>query len=488
MHSPTPHQRRSTKMRLGVGLLALAATATAQRVVPISIAKAPLPGPGPHGLGRRAAYSSTLINQKNAYFTEVKIGTPPQTATLHVDTGSSDLWVLWENSDLCNSVALQEEWGTCVDTFSAAGSSTYETVGADAFQIAYVDETGARGDYFSDVVSIGDMTLKGLQMGIAVNSTCNWGMLGIGYNASVAAAEIYPNIIDLMVDQGKIATKAYSMYLNEYTAETGTILFGGVDTEKFYGELKSVPTIANKKTGAHDHFTVALTSLTAVSPSAQNSTALSTSPTPLEVILDSGTSMTYLPPSVTRPLYRMLNAIDDTSGSGSGQILVDCAQRTNTDLHLAFQFNGPSGPVVNVSAAEFILDDLRPYIAQGSLALPRNLPWKKDNTCRVGVLPAEHEPPYLVGDTFLRSAYVVYDLDNHAIGLAQSALGAAGSKIVEIKKGQGVPKVSGVAPPPPRATPAKQNAGVGRVREGLGAEAVGVAAAAALLGMGLLGW
>ncbi|KFY41714.1 hypothetical protein V494_02820, partial [Pseudogymnoascus sp. VKM F-4513 (FW-928)] len=39
--------------------------------------------------------------------------------------------------------------------------------------------------------------------------------------------------------------------------------------------------------------------------------------------------------------------------------------------------------------------------------------------------------PILFGDTFLRSAYVVYDLANNEIGLAQTDFNAKGSNIVE---------------------------------------------------------
>jgi hypothetical protein len=194
--------------------------------------------------------------------------------------------------------------------------------------------------------------------------------------------------------------------------------------------------------------------------------------------------MTYLPPSITNPLYKILNAVDDSSSTGSGQILVDCDWRSS-DLYIAFQFNGPSGPVINVSTTEFILDDLKPYISSGGLVLPTNLPWAKDSTCRLGVLPSTDEAPYLVGDTFIRSAYVVYDLDNHVIGLAQSNVGATGSKIVEIGKGESVPKVSGAAVP---AAGTKKNAGVGRMREGLRGEVVGVAVGVVVFGMGLIGW
>lgn len=51
----------------------------------------------------------------------------------------------------------------------------------------------------------------------------------------------------------------------------------------------------------------------------------------------------------------------------------------------------------------------------------------------------------LLGDTFLRSAYVVYDLTNEQLGMAEANHGATKSSIVELKKGDTkLPDVSGV--------------------------------------------
>lgn len=191
-------------------VLALSATGSARRVVQMDITKAT---PEQTGVDRRS-FSASLFNNKTAYFTSVGVGTPPQTLTLHVDTGSSDLWVLSKDADLCNDFLLQEEWGYCFDTFDYDASSTAKTVGDGDFSIRYVDGTGSSGDYITDKVTLGDgFSVTGLQMGLARESTSNWGMLGIGYTAAVSAAEPYPNIIDLLFQQGLIPTKAYSLYL-----------------------------------------------------------------------------------------------------------------------------------------------------------------------------------------------------------------------------------------------------------------------------------
>ena len=52
----------------------------------------------------------------------------------------------------------------------------------------------------------------------------------------------------------------------------------------------------------------------------------------------------------------------------------------------------------------------------------------------------------MLGDTFLRSAYVVYDLSNNEISLAQTNFNATKSNVMEIQSGTaGVPDATGVA-------------------------------------------
>ncbi|KAI0405609.1 aspartic peptidase domain-containing protein [Xylaria palmicola] len=418
-----------------VGLGAVATSVVAQKVIPLSFSRA---GPQHNGLRRRAGtYSQELNNNLTGggYFAEVALGTPPQPVTLILDTGSSDVWVLDTNADLCHSRSLQFIYGTCLATYEPADSSTYQLVDRGAFSIQYLDNSGADGDYIKDTLHIAGASIDALQVGLAENSTINSGLLGIGFNTNVAAAEPYPNIIDLFVEQDLIDIQAYSLYLDDLFAETGTILFGGIDTRKFIGQLKAVNILPDTRSRIYSSFTVALQSLKINASSNTRGSELLSQVTP--VILDSGTTLTYLPTTVARRIYSTFNAVDDTSGTGL--VYADCGLLSSErDTTIDFQFGGDDGPVIRVPMDELVLDNVKGYISIG-LELP-DLPF--DDVCSFGIQSLSNT--FLLGDTFLRSAYVVYDLTNKKIALAQANLNATESNVIEITA-SGIPLVSGVA-------------------------------------------
>lgn len=62
-------------------------------------------------IGKRAnTILESLYNnrQQGGYFINITVGTPPQPLSVILDTGSSDLWLLSTDTDLCNDPALQK--------------------------------------------------------------------------------------------------------------------------------------------------------------------------------------------------------------------------------------------------------------------------------------------------------------------------------------------------------------------------------------------
>lgn len=86
---------------------------------------------------------------------------------LVLDTGSSDLWCNAADSNLCSSLS-----NPCSTSGSYDGdsSSTYSHVSSD-FNISYADGSGAAGDYVTDTLRIGDVTVNDFQFGIGYSST-----------------------------------------------------------------------------------------------------------------------------------------------------------------------------------------------------------------------------------------------------------------------------------------------------------------------------
>lgn len=387
-------------------------------------------------LERATPIEQELINNitGGSYMTDVTVGTPPQPISLVIDTGSSDTFVLADFADQCSDASTAYLHGPCVGgVFDLSASSTYNTITTNGFRISYADKTGSSGDYFSDDFEIGGAKVSALQMGLAINTTVGVGIMGIGYTAgeSVTAKLRYPNLVDQLVAQKLINLKAYSLWLNDKESTTGNVLFGGIDTAKFVGTLKVIPVRPDIRTNTIRSFTVYLTGLS-VTDDSGSASALTNSSFTLPVILDSGTTISYLPQSILDSIVNAIGGFDDQDRSG--YTFVDCDWRTTRqNSYLSFTFGANGGPVINVPLSEVIRTLSRTYSAS---------PFKR--TCSLGIRAAN--PPYLFGDTFLRSAYVVYDIDHNQIALAQTNFEAPDSNVQEIPaSATGVPLLTGKA-------------------------------------------
>ena len=288
------------------------------------------------------------------------------------------------------------------------------------FNISYADGSGASGNYVKDTLSIGRQSLDAFQFGVGYVSSSYQGVLGVGYSANEASVQYigsqpYNNLPLAMVDAGLIATPAYSLWLNDLEASTGVILFGGVDTEKYDGDLSTLP-ILPEADGSHAEFLITLTGVR-VSPNGGSATSISNA-LPAAVLLDSGSTFSYLPNDLITPIYESLGAQYDSS---QGAAYVTC----DVSGTLEFTF---SEPTISVNIQDELL-----FPASDQQGNPLQT---SDGTqvCLLGLAPSGGSISVL-GDTFLRSAYVVYDLQNNEISLAQTTFNATRSNIQEISRG-----------------------------------------------------
>lgn len=323
-------------------------------------------------------------------------------------------------------------------TVNPNSSSTYDDFGVSEFDISYVDGSHSKGDYFRDAFKFANATLSNMTMGLGIDTTIPYGLLGVGYTTNEAIIETkeslsaqYDNLPALMMREGLIATNAYSLWLNDLDASTGNILFGGIDTSKYVGDLTRIPIVRNNKTREYDSFIVALTSLRAVSSSGID--VLTSREEPIEAVLDSGTTLSYLPTDIAQQIWTEVGAL---YSAAYGLALIPCRMQ-NSKGHFSFQFAGTSGPTVNVTMDELVLD----LVIQGPAPTFGSGKYAGEDACEFGI--QNTTGTNLLGDTFLRSAYVVYDLVNNEIGIAPTDFNATESTIIPFEsKGAVIPSAT----------------------------------------------
>lgn len=367
------------------------------------------------------------------YWVNITVGTPPQPLAVQLDTGSSDLWIPSSHADIC---AVSDGVSGCPNgAFIPSRSSTYKLLARD-FNMSYYDPSdNDAGDYISDTLVMGAARIPDMQMGLALTAVDAIGVMGISFAFGEAICwehgicdRIVPTVIDQLKAANVTQRNAYSMYLNDLKSDSGSILFGAIDTSKYTGPLIALPMQPDGQDNVTD-FSVTLTSVSIRTHDGRTQ-KLSAPDLAVPALLDSGTFDTELPSDIANAIISGMGAVVIQSSA-----TVSC-RYTDADATLIFGFGGSGGPEISVPMSEMVVDAGFTF-SDGSEA------------CYLGVDAVDLSlgGSIILGDTFLRSAYVVYDLENQVIGLAQAKynVGEKDSNIVPIPSGTGLPGVSSTA-------------------------------------------
>ena len=307
------------------------------------------------------------------------------------------------------------------------------------FKIQYADKLGVSGELIQDVLTveggsnellrISNATLGAVSEFLDTTAAMEThkhgrrrnihGTWGIGLEEGEFGPEFmdspqYPGTLGRMKELGFINARAYSLRLHNQDAATGSLLFGGVDTLKFEGPLIGMPLSLSPGKTYFDRFRIQLTRVnmfdevlgsTDVSPIQWNTVP------GVPAIPDSGSTWTFLPMDIAQNIFDYLNGTDAFPANSFGlrAVFVPC-EILRRNMNVTFQFGGWNGPRITVPIQELIKRD---HFEQAGAHR------RHHHQCLLEIFGG-HTKDAILGDNVLRSAYVVYDLDNKRIAMAQS--------------------------------------------------------------------
>lgn len=326
-----------------------------------------------------ADHAVPISNFLNAqYFSEITIGTPPQTFKVVLDTGSSNLWV---PSSECGSIACYLH-----TKYDSSSSSTYKKNGT-SFEIRY--GSGSLSGFVSeDTMTIGDLKIKNQifaeateEPGLAFAFGRFDGILGLGFD-TISVNKIPPPFYN-MIDQGLLDEPVFAFYLgdtNNGESDESEVIFGGINKDHYTGKITEIP--LRRKA----YWEVDLDAITFGDSTAELDNT--------GVILDTGTSLIALPSTLAELLNKEMGA----KKGYNGQYTVECDKRDSLP-DMSFTLSGYN---FTITPYDYILE------VQGSCI-----------SSFMGMdFPEPVGPLAILGDAFLRKWYSIYDLGKGTVGLA----------------------------------------------------------------------
>lgn len=239
-----------------------------------------------------------------------------------------------------------------------------------------------------------------------------------------------------MVAQSLIASRAFSLDLRDVDSPDGALIFGGVDTGKFIGSLEKCPILDGSQTpSGADRYWITMTTIGMTTPDGDSGLLASGE---LAVFLDSGGTLTRLPTSVFQSIGDAFAGFGAQYDESSGYYIIDCdAMKQSGSVDFGF-----GDKVISIAFEDFIWHnpDLDACFVGVLADDGKSMSCRSPSECHEHADKRADEP--VLGDSFLRAAYVVYDQDNGNLHLAQAA--NCGSNLVAISSGaDAVPSATG---------------------------------------------
>lgn len=317
------------------------------------------------------------------------------------------------------------------------------------------------GTYATDTVSVGGVSVQNQQFGLGTstsdiltnptvvgggggggtssnndNNPIANGILGLGYPALTASATklgtTYNPFVFNLVEQNLIQQHLFSVYMNSASADgwAGEVIFGGVDSSKYTGNLTYVPvaqiststTPLKKRAGNNNYYywMVHGQGIQVSSNDNHSSAQISLSGDSAAFVIDTGTTLTYFPNSMADQIASALVGNDGYALDSSSQTyIVECKKAAQQGTTLELQISDSSSASSNPLTIAVPVSQL--VIPLDSNSIDTSM------SCMLGIAPlgSSHQSSsssssnmILIGDSVLRTAYLVFDIGNNQVGFA----------------------------------------------------------------------
>jgi len=325
------------------------------------------------------------------YLCEVQIGTPAQNALLDFDTGSSDLWI-W-STELPKST--QEE-GSGHTIFDPSKSSTFKTSKGETWNISYGDSSSASGIVGTDNVSIGKVTIKNQAIELAKQMSEQFvegpgdGLLGLAWGSinTVTPTQVQTPV-ENMITQDDIpkSDELFTAKLGSWRDAAdpdkgaGFYTFGEIDSATVNGQTISYTPVDNSQ----GFWMVDSASATVAGKTVDQSGNTA--------IIDTGTTLALVSDKTVKAIY---DAIPGSKYDSTQQGYVFPSSTTADQL-----------PVVS-----FAVGDKQFAVQKEDLSFA-----DAGNNMVFGGIQSRGTMTFdILGDTFLKSIYAIFDQGNQRFG------------------------------------------------------------------------
>ncbi|KAI8144855.1 rhizopuspepsin 5 precursor [Fennellomyces sp. T-0311] len=332
------------------------------------------------------------------YFAEINIGTPPQTFKLNLDTGSADLWT---TSKECLGCASSHA------AFDHEASESYKP-SDKTWNIQYGDGSKASGVVGFDTVSMGGLVLQNQAVELATseekfdNEPID-GIMGLGFKQLCTVYGI-DTVLENLRNQEVVQHSMFGVWFGkQINGGGGEYVFGGHNSNRYVGELTRVPVqnvqgywgiiINNGHVGDklipwevdEELLPAYLDILSGFDLPVDDVTSIALpNVPPMTAIVDTGTTLIILPPGVAQLIGSLYGAEQNEDGTFN----ISCDESQVPPLTL------------NIGGRDFTVP-------------PDSLIYYRDTEkgkCLAGFAQADF-PFIILGITFLKNNYVVFDYD-----------------------------------------------------------------------------